>query len=293
MASLKDDQSWRCRICLVERLVGRRTQAALTAGVLAVVSVAPTAAFAQQGAIDGSAVSDTAPADFDIGGASDDLAEEAAGEPAVDVSAPQEQAGPPAAEVPSAEPAAPVPDVESVEDPEVAEPEPIPEPEVPAPSPEGAPPAPVATAEPAPPLAAESAPNAEDVVEPRSARRSKTQQRRKAPTTPRVVPAAPPAAQPATPAAGQSEAPPAVAPTVVATTPAPAAAPARHAARATGGWHVIQRGESLWSIAAERLGSGASTASIAAEVERLWALNQDRIGTGNRDVVLTGTRIKL
>ena len=79
----------------------------------------------------------------------------------------------------------------------------------------------------------------------------------------------------------------------VATAPAPAAAPARHAARATGGWHVIQRGESLWSIAAERLGSGASTASIAAEVERLWALNQDRIGTGNRDVVLAGTRIKL
>jgi len=129
------------------------------------------------------------------------------------------------------------------------------------------PPAPVATAEPAPPVAAESAPNDEDVVEPRPARRSKTQQS-KARTTPQVIPAAPPAAQPATPAAGQSAPPPAVAPTVVATTPAPAAAPARRAARATGGWHVIQRGESLWSIAAERLGSGASTASIAAEVER-------------------------
>src|SRR5688500_15265058 len=98
MASLKDDHSWRCRICLVERLVGRRTQAALTAGILAVASVAPTAALAQQGGGDGSAVSDTAPADFDLGGGSDDLAEEAAGEPAVDVSAPQDQAAPPVAE---------------------------------------------------------------------------------------------------------------------------------------------------------------------------------------------------
>ena len=109
-----------------------------------------------------------------------------------------------------------------------------------------------------------------------------------------MVPAAPPAAQPATPAAGQSETPPAVAPR---RRPSPGARSGRGsrapAARATGGWHVIQRGESLWSIAAERLGSGASTASIAAEVERLWALNQDRIGTGNRDVVLAGTRIKL
>jgi len=287
MASLKDDHSWRCRVCLVERLVGRRTQAALTAGVLAVASVAPTAAFAQQGAVDGSAVSDTSPADFDLGGASDDLAEEAAGEPAVDVSAPQEQAGPPAAEVPSAEPAAPGPDVQSVEDPGVAEPEPIPEPEVPGPSPEDVPPAPVATAEPAPPVTAESAPNDEDVVEPRPAKRSKTQQSRTPRTTPRVVPAAPPAAQPAPPATGQV-APPVAAPTAVAPAAVPAAAP-----RAARGWHVIRRGESLWSIAAERLGSGASTASIAAEVERLWALNQDRIGTGNRDVVLAGTRIKL
>jgi Tfp pilus assembly protein FimV len=81
-----------------------------------------------------------------------------------------------------------------------------------------------------------------------------------------------------------------------ATTPATAPAPtpaARRGVRATRGWHVIQRGESLWSIASERLPDDASTAEIAREVERLWALNEDRIGTGDRNVLLAGTRIKL
>ena len=197
MASLKDDHSWRCGICRVERLVGRRTQAALTAGILAVASVAPSAAFAQQGGGNGSAVSDTAPADFDLGGGSDDLAEETAGEPAVDVSAPTEDDAPPAAEVPKTDPAVPVSEEEASEAPDVPE-TPATEPvEVSAPSPASAPPAPVATAEPAPPLEAESAPEAEDVVEPRPAKRSKTQRSRKARTTPRVVPAAPPTALPA------------------------------------------------------------------------------------------------
>jgi nucleoid-associated protein YgaU len=151
----------------------------------------------------------------------------------------------------------------------------------------------VATAEPASPPTAESVPEAEDVVEPRPATRSKTQRSRKARTTPKVVPAAPSTALPATPT-GQAKTPAPPAATPPAVVPAPAAAAvAPRAARAARGWHVIQRGESLWSIAAERLGSGASTAGIAAEVERLWALNQDRIGTGDRNVVLAGTKIKV
>ena len=40
------------------------------------------------------------------------------------------------------------------------------------------------------------------------------------------------------------------------------------------------RGESLWSIASDLLGDGASVAGVAREVNRLWELNEDRIATG-------------
>jgi hypothetical protein len=57
--------------------------------------------------------------------------------------------------------------------------------------------------------------------------------------------------------------------------------------------HVVQSGESLWSIAADLLGDDASPARIAREVNRLWEANRDRIGTGNRDLVMAGTRLEL
>jgi nucleoid-associated protein YgaU len=65
--------------------------------------------------------------------------------------------------------------------------------------------------------------------------------------------------------------------------------------RATDGarFHVVQRGESLWSIANDRLGERAAVAQIAHEVDRLWQLNEDRIASGNPDLLYAGTRLRL
>jgi nucleoid-associated protein YgaU len=57
--------------------------------------------------------------------------------------------------------------------------------------------------------------------------------------------------------------------------------------------HVVQRGESLWSIASDRLGDGASAAQVSREVSRLWELNEERIGTGSPDLLYAGTRLRL
>ena len=63
--------------------------------------------------------------------------------------------------------------------------------------------------------------------------------------------------------------------------------------RGATGTHVARAGESLWSIARDMLGGTASTAQIAREVNRLWELNQDRIGTGDPDLLMVGTRLTL
>lgn len=57
--------------------------------------------------------------------------------------------------------------------------------------------------------------------------------------------------------------------------------------------HVITPGETLWSIASERVGSHANVAAIAREVQRLWELNATRIGTGSPDLVRAGQTINL
>jgi hypothetical protein len=57
--------------------------------------------------------------------------------------------------------------------------------------------------------------------------------------------------------------------------------------------HVVQPGESLWAIAENLLGSAASPARIAREVRRLWSLNEARIGTGDPDVLMVGTELRL
>jgi nucleoid-associated protein YgaU len=57
--------------------------------------------------------------------------------------------------------------------------------------------------------------------------------------------------------------------------------------------HVVQRGESLWSIAADVLGERAGVGRIAREVNRLWALNEDRIASGDPDLLYAGTRLRL
>jgi nucleoid-associated protein YgaU len=103
---------------------------------------------------------------------------------------------------------------------------------------------------------------------------------------------------------------PAVQPRVVVAAPAPVVAPAppqtatvlvvagtnqNKVAEAKSGdrFHVVQRGESLWSIATDLLGEGASTTQIAREVDRLWELNEDRIASGNPDLLYTGARLRL
>jgi nucleoid-associated protein YgaU len=58
-------------------------------------------------------------------------------------------------------------------------------------------------------------------------------------------------------------------------------------------FHVVRRGESLWSIASARLGRGASSAAVAGEVARLWALNRARIATGDPDLLPVGVRLRL
>jgi Tfp pilus assembly protein FimV len=74
--------------------------------------------------------------------------------------------------------------------------------------------------------------------------------------------------------------------------PAPVVSESR-ATTSPGKVHVVQPGESLWAIASDLLGGNASPARIAREVHRLWQLNQDRIGTGNPDLVMAGTRLVL
>jgi LysM domain len=58
-------------------------------------------------------------------------------------------------------------------------------------------------------------------------------------------------------------------------------------------FHVVQPGDSLWSIAKRLLGGEASPARVAREVHRLWSLNGSRIGTGDPDLLMVGTRLQL
>ena len=58
-------------------------------------------------------------------------------------------------------------------------------------------------------------------------------------------------------------------------------------------FHVVQPGDSLWSIAKQLLGRDASAGRIAREVNRLWSLNRSRIATGDPDLLMVGTRLEL
>jgi nucleoid-associated protein YgaU len=58
-------------------------------------------------------------------------------------------------------------------------------------------------------------------------------------------------------------------------------------------FHIVQPGESLWSIAKQLLGRDASAGRIAREVSRLWSLNHSRISTGDPDLLIVGTRLEL
>ena len=52
-------------------------------------------------------------------------------------------------------------------------------------------------------------------------------------------------------------------------------------------------GQSLWVIAQGLVGDPFSIADVAFKVDRLWQLNADRIGPGNRDLIYPGQTLRL
>jgi nucleoid-associated protein YgaU len=57
--------------------------------------------------------------------------------------------------------------------------------------------------------------------------------------------------------------------------------------------YIVQPGDCLWHIAASLLSASADTDAIAAKVEHLWRLNEDRIGTGDPNLIYAGTELRL
>jgi hypothetical protein len=72
----------------------------------------------------------------------------------------------------------------------------------------------------------------------------------------------------------------------------PPAADSGPPARSSDDSYTVRRGESLWTIASDLLGSDAAVAEIAAESNRLYALNRDRIGP-DPDYLIAGTVLRL
>jgi hypothetical protein len=276
-----------CPVCRRDRLAGslegdeivsRRTQAAIAVGLLAFSGVGAPAAAVAAGPdqdVDGSAEVVESP---DPGAA--DLDETTTGWT-------DDGAAPPEDEAP-----APVPETEDGSM-EAAAREPVDEPLIEA---AGESEEPAAVAEPAPAPVALAAPPTVDptttteapeaaaseglgVDTAERAKRERPVKRTKAAVQPRVAPA--PVVAPAT--------------TNAVTVRVTAGTNQTTVARVSSGarFHVVQRGESLWSIATELVGERAGVARIASEVNRLWQLNEDRIASGSPDLLYAGTRLRL
>ncbi len=78
--------------------------------------------------------------------------------------------------------------------------------------------------------------------------------------------------------------------TVPANAAKPATRPANPPASSPGTRIVVRDGDCLWTLAAQRLGSGATDTQIDREWRRWYKLNRTAIGT-NPDLVRTGTRL--
>lgn len=70
--------------------------------------------------------------------------------------------------------------------------------------------------------------------------------------------------------------------------PSPARAPS-----VKGDRHTVREGESLWAIAQAMLGADAGPGEVARQVNRLWKLNDSRIATGDPDLLMIGTDLRL
>jgi hypothetical protein len=301
-----------CPICRDERLVGTlppaslispRGQAALAASVLAFSAVAPAAAVAQEleQRKEGTAAPEVAgpqgaeSPDFDPGGSDVALPEQptpvtAEGGP-TDVSD-SEEAIEPEAEIEA--PVAILDGGDQAADP-VAQPSP---PAAPAPA-SSAPVAPPPAPAPSPPAA--QAPSVASLVDGdyqarrgdrphMTGNRTPLGQQAQADASIQTVSSQSSNAETTTPSAAEAD------PVERVAAPprrAPAAGRARDRLDRSDRVYVVREGDSLWSIAADRLGRGATVAAIAREVNRLWELNGDRIATGDRDLLMAGTRLVL
>jgi resuscitation-promoting factor RpfA len=110
---------------------------------------------------------------------------------------------------------------------------------------------------------------------------------------------APKQATAARPSASESVVPPEEAPAPAdqeaPLSPQPVAAPPADTGRnlAGRGSYVVRPGDCLWHIAAGLLSGGAGDAQIAQEVQRIWRLNEDRVGTDDPNLLLVGTELRL
>jgi LysM domain len=296
-----------CPICCAERLsgtppargfLGRRTQAALLAGVLAASTTAPGVALAQEPdqATEGTIEPEQAgqdPAlnpDFDPGGASDDLPYDAPDAPESEPAEDPELGDPgPLEQEPATDIEVPVADAgDEPAEPDVATPTPV---ATATPTPTPTPPAtdPPVSSPPAAPDVEVTPPPAGPVGEAKAERERTRRDHEREQRSPSQA-SAPAAAGPAesvAPLASSESAPPAA-------QPAPVLALAtRGSAKPGDRVHVVVAGESLWSIARDVLGGNAAPARVAREVNRLWELNRERIATGNPDLLMVGTELRL
>jgi hypothetical protein len=292
-----------------ERLVSLRTQAMLAAGVLAVSAAAPPAAAVaaeQDQQKDGTApvtqsngpgADDTDDTDFDPGGDTTDLPDAAPAMPATPSSPDADGVGAtPMEQSSTADPDDPVVDTDDGSDPARSQ--------ALAPSPPALAPATASTTTVVPPTSEATAPT---VVAGADAAPAATPE--PSTPTPAVSGSARQDAQRTggprkrTSRTGEGDgsastattrAPAAVAPASSAVAAAPtAAAPVGRAARRGDRPHTVFEGESLWVIASAILGRDATVARVAREVHRLWELNRERIGTGDPDLLLIGTKLVL
>lgn len=61
----------------------------------------------------------------------------------------------------------------------------------------------------------------------------------------------------------------------------------------TAGTYVVKEGDCLWTIAAAHLEGRATNRAVTGEVDRIYRVNAETIGTGNPNLIYPGQRLKL